>query len=161
MVADLPLHGGAQLAIDTTIVSALHCDGTRHIGAANVDGLRLAAARRRKERTYPEFVAPRSRCRLVVLATEVGGRWSTEALVFLRLLARAKARSEPHLMRVRAQQAWKLRWLSILGASARAVAASLLGLRGHGGADGAAPHLHEVEGDFWGRFVRRCLARVF
>ena len=28
VVADgLPLHGGAQLAIDTTIVSALHCDG--------------------------------------------------------------------------------------------------------------------------------------
>ena len=54
-------------------------------------------------------------------------------------------------MRVRAQQAWKLRWLSILGcASARAVAASVLGLRGHGGDDGAAPHLHEVEGDFKG-----------
>ena len=54
-------------------------------------------------------------------------------------------------MRVRAQQAWKLRWFSILGcASARAVAGSLLGLWGHGGADGAAPHLHEVEGDFRG-----------
>ena len=154
VVADgLPLHGGAQLATDTTIVSALRCDGTPHICAANVDGLRLAAARRRKERAYPEFVAPRSHCRLVVLATEVGGRWSTEALVFLRLLARAKARSEPHLMRARAQQTWKLRWLSILGcASARAVAASLLGLRGHGGADGAAHHLHEVEGDFRGAF---------
>ena len=51
VIADgLSLHGGAQLAIDTTIVSALHCDGTPHIGAANVDGLRLAAARRRKER---------------------------------------------------------------------------------------------------------------
>ena len=137
------------MAIDTTIVSALHCDGTPHIGVANVDGLCLAAARRRTERTYPEFVAPHSRCRLVVLATEVGGRWSTEALVFLRLLARAKARSEPHLMRARAQQAWRLRWLSILGcASARAVAASLWGLRDHGGADGAALHLHEVEGDF-------------
>ena len=84
-IADgLPLHGGAQLAIDTTIVSALHCDGTPHIGAADVDGLRLAAARRRQERTYPEFVPPRSRCRLVVLATEVGGRWSTEALACVR-----------------------------------------------------------------------------
>ena len=56
-------------------------------GASNVDGVRLLAARRRKERTYPELVAPRSRCRMVVLANEVGGRWSTEALVFLRLLA--------------------------------------------------------------------------
>ena len=110
VIADgLPLHGGAQLAVDTTIVSALHCDGTPQPGASNVDGVRLLAARRRKERTYPELVAPRSRCRLVVLANEVGGRWSTEALVFLRLLARAKARSEPPLMRMRAQQAWKLR----------------------------------------------------
>ena len=150
VIADgLPLHGGAQLAVDTTIVSALHCDGTPHRGAANVDGVRLVAARRRKERTYPELVAPRSHCRLVVLANEVGGRWSTEALVFSRLLVRAKARSEPLLMRMRAQQAWKLRWLSILTcASARAVALSLLCLRSHGGADGAIPHLHEVEGDF-------------
>ena len=29
VIADgLPLYGGAQLAVDTTIVSALHCDGT-------------------------------------------------------------------------------------------------------------------------------------
>ena len=118
-------------------------------GAANVDGGRLLEARRRKERTYPELVAPRSRCRLVVLANEVGGRWSTEALVFLRLLARAKARSEPLLMRMRTQQAWKLRWLSILAcASARAVAVSLLGLRSQSGADGVTPHFHEVESDF-------------
>ena len=35
---------------------------------------------------------------------EVGGRWSTEALTFTRLLARAKARHEPNLMR-RVEQA--------------------------------------------------------
>ena len=75
VIADgLPLHGGAQLAVDTTIVSALHCDGTHQQEAANVNGVRLPAARRRKERTYPELVAPHSRCRLVVLANEVGGR---------------------------------------------------------------------------------------
>ena len=54
----LPLRGGAQLAVDTTIVSALHCDGTSQQGAANVDGVRLLAARRRKERTYPDLVTP-------------------------------------------------------------------------------------------------------
>ena len=38
------------------------------------------------------------RCRLVVMANEVGGRWSPEALAFLRQLAKAKARHEPPLM---------------------------------------------------------------
>ena len=61
VVADgLPLFGGVQLAIDTTLVSALHCDGSPRRGAAHTDGVTLVAARRRKERTYPEFVGPRS-----------------------------------------------------------------------------------------------------
>ena len=63
-----------QLAVDTTLVCALHCDGYPHNGAADVDGVVLQAARRRKERTYPEMVGPRTRARLVVLAVEVGGR---------------------------------------------------------------------------------------
>ena len=69
----LPLFGEAQLAVDTTLVSLLHCDGSPHPGAANVDGAVLAAARRRKERTYPELSGPRSRARLIVLAGEIGG----------------------------------------------------------------------------------------
>ena len=82
----LPLHGGAQLAVDTTLVSAHHCDGTAKPGAAHI-----VVARRRKERTHPELVGPRSRAKLVVLAGEVGGRWSEETLSFLRLLAAARA----------------------------------------------------------------------
>ena len=66
-----------------------------HPGAANVDGVVLAAARRRKERTYPEFSGRRSRARLVVLAGEIGGRLSKETRSFLSFLAKAKARSEP------------------------------------------------------------------
>ena len=44
----LPLFGGVQLAVDTTLVSPLHCDGTPHRGADNVDGAILAVAQRRK-----------------------------------------------------------------------------------------------------------------
>ena len=51
----------------------------------------------------------------MVLALEIGGRWSSEVLVFVRLLARAKVRSEPQMMRKRVEQAWRLRWLSLLG----------------------------------------------
>ena len=52
----LPLFGGAQLAIDTTLISTLHCDGSARPGTADTDGAALVVARRRKERTYPELV---------------------------------------------------------------------------------------------------------
>ena len=66
-----------QLAVDTTNgqCSTCHLDEARR-GAARQDGVALAAARRRKERTYPELVARGARARLVVLGVEVGGRWS-------------------------------------------------------------------------------------
>ena len=73
VVGGLPLFGGSQLAVDTTLVCALHGDGTPHAGAADTDGVVLSRARRRKERTYPELVGPGCRSRLVVLAVE-GGR---------------------------------------------------------------------------------------
>ena len=40
--------------------------------------------RRRKERTYPELSGAHGRARLVVLACEVGGRWSSVTQAFLR-----------------------------------------------------------------------------
>ena len=84
VVDGLPVFGGAQLAVDTTVVSLLHCDGSPHRGAADVDGAVLAAARRRKERTCPELVRPGRRARLVVLAGDVAGRWSEETVSFIR-----------------------------------------------------------------------------
>ena len=139
----------AQRAIDTTMVSPLHADGTPHRLAATIDGAVCVDARRRKERTYPELLAPRSRAKLVVLALEVGGRWSTEPLAFIRLLARAKARGQTRIMHKRVEQAWRLRWLSLLECAAvRAFAASLLELCSSAGADGPTPLSHEVEGDF-------------
>ena len=50
VVDGLPLFGGWQLAVDTTLVCAV----------------------RVKERRYPEFVGVQARARLVVLAVEVG-----------------------------------------------------------------------------------------
>ena len=105
----LPLFGGAQLAVYTTLVSAHHCDGSARARAARVDGIALEAAHQRKERTYRELVGPRSRAKLVVLAREVGGRWSAETSTFLRLLAAARARSETPVLQKRSEQAWRLR----------------------------------------------------
>ena len=59
----LPLHGGAQLEIDTTFVSALRRDGAPRPSAATTDGVALQAARWRKEHTYPELVGPRARAK--------------------------------------------------------------------------------------------------
>ena len=69
VVADgLPLHGGAQLAIDTTMVSPLHRDGRARRGTAQ----HKEDARRRKERTYLELAGEGGRVRPV--GAEVGGR---------------------------------------------------------------------------------------
>ena len=108
VVADgLPLFGGVQLAIDTTLVSTLHCDGSTRRGAAHTESHWLLQEGVKKG-TYPEFVGPRSRARLVVLAGEVGGRWSPETRSFLSKLAKAKARSEPLILQRRAEQAWRI-----------------------------------------------------
>ena len=107
----------------------------------------MEEARRLKERTYPELVATNGRVRMVVLAIELGGRWSSEAVEFIDLLAAAKVRSEPLLLRASAQQAWKRRWINILtNASQTALATSLLEMppsRAHN-VDGETPSLRDV-----------------
>ena len=68
----LPVFHGAQLAIDTTLVSPLCTDGVPHRQCATSDGAALLQpARRRKERTYPELSGTQGRARLVVFAAEV------------------------------------------------------------------------------------------
>ena len=124
--------------------------GTARPGT-DTDGAALTAARRRKERTYPELVGPRGRARLVVLAGEVGGRWSAETMSFLSQLAKAKTRHEPHILRQRVQQAWRSRWQAILScAAAKVFARSLLEMRAAVGADGDTPASHDVLRDFHG-----------
>ena len=72
VVADgLPLFHGAQLAIDTTLVSPVGRDGLPRPRCVREDGAALTIARRRKERTYPELTGRFGRAKLVVLACEV------------------------------------------------------------------------------------------
>ena len=142
----LPLWGGAQLAVDTTLVSPVRRNGTPQAHAASVDGVQLQTARHRKEAKYRELLQSR-RCRLVVLAIEVGGRWSEEATAFVRLLAKAKARTVPHLLRPAARAAFFHRWTGMLAVAAqRALAGTLLELPVDDaeGVDGDQPELEEV-----------------
>ena len=92
----------------------------RYAGAAVHD------ARRAKERTNPELLQSR-RCKLVVLAIEVGGRWGQEATTFLRLLAEAKARTIPARLKTSFTNSLIHRWSAqITHAAMTAYAASLL-----------------------------------
>ena len=64
---------------------------------------------------------------MVVLACEVGGRWSDETGELVRLLAKGKVKNEHPLLRRSAELAWHDRWWSLLGVAVQdALAASLL-----------------------------------
>ena len=144
VVDGLTLWHGAQLAIDTTLVSPLRRDGTARRRAANHDGAALEEARQRKERTCPELSGDGGRARLVVLAAEVGGRWSHETAEFLCALAKARAQ---HCC-CRAQAAWLRRWSAMLACSAaRSFSLSLLDYRPVPSTGAVVPSVQEVMWD--------------
>ena len=73
----LPIFQGIPAAIDTTMVSPLHCDGSAFPRADRRAGVALGRARAAKEDVYPELLDG-SRLRLLVAAVEVGGRMNRE-----------------------------------------------------------------------------------
>ena len=144
----LSIFGGVQLALDATLVSTHHGDGTPLRNSDKMDGVALQLARRRKEARYPELSGSDGRARLVVIAGEVGGRWSRETQAFLQCLAHCKAQSAPRILWTSAEAAWYRRWCGLLACSAaKAVAVSLLERRGNPGAAGQLPSVQDVLGD--------------
>ena len=139
----LPMWGGSQLAVDTTLVSPLTRTGEPRSRGGTYAGAALHDARRSKARTYPELLNNR-RCRLVVLGIEVGGRWSNEASNFICMLAKARARSSPPSLQAATSAALVSRWSALLThAAATSFAASLLfeDLSPHHNHDGDLPPL--------------------
>ena len=135
----LPLFNGAQLAIDTTLVSPIHGDGTPRRRTQDVNGVALQHARRNKEATCPELVR-RGRPRLVVLVGKLGGRFSEETAQFISSLAWVKTQGMSDLLRRRASTAWTRPWSALLScAAARAFASPLLDGRASVGVDGVTP----------------------
>ena len=118
VVADrLPLHGGAQLAIDTTMLSPLHSNGVARRGASVKKGLALEAARKRKEITYPELAGEGGKARLAAF------RSCTVPV----LLGLAKTRDLPEELLGDVAREWTSRWSRLLScAAAKAFAQSLL-----------------------------------
>ena len=65
----------------------------------------------------------------MVLASEVGGRFSQEARAFVRRLAKLRAQQEAPFLRAATQAAFARRWWALLSVAAQdALAATLLGL---------------------------------
>ena len=142
----LPVARGVPLAIDATVISPLHADGTAWAKAARVPGQCFARAYKHKEDTYPELVDSNV-LRLSVAAVEIGGRVCSEALELLEGLAAAKARTEPKALRRQAARMWKARWTTLLAVAVQdAVAATLVddGSRFLDAADCPAPASSEV-----------------
>ena len=142
----LPMWGGSQLAVDTTLASPLTRSGEPRSRGGTFAGAALQDARRTKERTYPELLRNR-RCRVVVLGIEVGGRWSNEASSFIRMLVQARARSSPPALRAATTSALVSRWSALLThAAASSFAASLLfeDLSTHHNLDGDLPPLGQI-----------------
>ena len=54
------------------------------------------------------------RCRLVVVGIETGGRWSTETVEFVDMMAGARAREVPPMLRQSAHLAWCGKWRRML-----------------------------------------------
>ena len=113
LAQDLPCFGGAQLAVDITLRCVVSSAGEPHPNTTDVDGAALMVAREDKERIYPERTTS-GRCRLVVVAIETGGRWSSEAVDFVRQLAFAKAREVPSFMLFSTALPWERRWTRML-----------------------------------------------
>ena len=142
----LALWGGAQLAVDATLVSPLTRAGEPRRRAGRFAGAALTDARKAKERAYPELLH-NSRCRLVVLGIEVGGRWSEEAASFITSLARTKTRDTPAPLRHAAATSLISRWTAFLThAAMTAFAASLLfeDPTHHHNLDGEPPSLSDL-----------------
>ena len=124
----LPSFHGAQVAVDVTLVCPIQRDACPRPGAEAEPGLAISQAEERKRRTYPEY-GHQARSRLVVLALEVGGRWSMATQTFLRDLARGRALASPLHSRAALVHALQRRWGQMLTIAANtALSSSLLEL---------------------------------
>ena len=141
----LPLHQGAQLAIDITLRSALTTTGEPCPGGATVNGAALQVARQQKEAKYRDLLEGH-RCSLVVVGVETGGRFGQEAVDFVDSLAAAKARDSPRILHRSAHLVWRRRWMRMLAVScARSFAVSFVsGGDAWSGTDGRVPDLADL-----------------
>ena len=134
----LPLYQGTPLVGDAPLVSPVKENGVARPRAAHEPGVAIANIEDIKASTYPELVSS-TRCKFLVLAGEVGGRWSATTCHLIRDLAAAKSQEAAPRLRKSAALAWEIRWWSMISVATRnALAATLV--------DDAPHMLHAWEG---------------
>ena len=138
MATALPLYKGMPLICDASLVSPVKANSIAQPRAAHKPGVAIAHIEEKKATTYPELVSS-SRCKFLVLAGEVGGRWSDATCRLIRDLATAKSPEAAPGLRKSAAFAWENRWWSMISvATQNALAATLV--------DDAPHMLHPWEG---------------
>eukprot|EP00439_Symbiodinium_sp_Y106_P043359 s3366_g5.t1 len=124
---DLVVYGaaplGGALCCDATLVSPLSRTGLPQPCAAAHDGAALRVAERRKRAAYPELNGGPQQ--LVVLGSEVGGRWNAGAHQLLRDLVRVRAQRVPPAVRSAASSEWARRWWAMLAVSVQQAVTSM------------------------------------
>ena len=90
----LPMFGGVQLVVDTTLVSPWRGDSSPRRNVGVRDGVALQAARRCKERTYPELVELRARAWGIFTHTPRTPYW-----IFAPFLSTHLFPFEPHIQK--------------------------------------------------------------
>ena len=143
---------GLPLFCNVTVVSPHSQSGAARGSSANSNGAVLRTAVNRKRGTYSD-IPDSGVARLVVLACEVYGRWSEDALLLVRQLAEAKPREAPPSLRASARQVWSCRWWSLASVGVQRTIGEAL-LR-EGGVDllstsspAGEPSLSDVVSDF-------------
>ena len=86
----LPVAHGVPIAVDATIVSPLHADGTPWAGAADTPGQSFGRAILSKHSTYPELIDSPV-LKLFVVAFEIERRLNRESRDLLKLMATFRA----------------------------------------------------------------------
>ena len=113
IVNGFPFWGGKQVAIDTTVVSALTGRG---VARGRRQGQAIHQAEQDKHRRFPELLTG-TRYHFIMMALEVAGRWSPSAVTFLRNLAWYKSLSVPRFFTVQpnscSSSVGQLCWLAL------------------------------------------------
>ena len=91
MAGGLPIFGGRTIVADTTLRSVVTGAGDARVNAASIDGSTFPQARLDKAATYPELASENARHKFLVLACELGGRFSEECLDLVHRLVTLKA----------------------------------------------------------------------
>ena len=114
VASGLPVAHGVPIAVDATVVSPLHADGTAWAHASQRPGHSFLRAYKDKESKYPELCGS-STLSLVVAAVETGGRLCPEAVKLIDTAAFARAHTDPWPLRCHVARSWRARWLAMLG----------------------------------------------